>query len=490
LEHLDLSFNQLFSIDSRIFGRSFFGVSKPLKFLNLENNKIISIENVFINYLNLEILKLSNNLLKEIFSFDLLWGGAYSPSNYKFFYENNKIKIIKKFPQCVVASLQHISFDFNEISSLELNAFFHFASLVNLSISNNLLENITKNNFERLFSLKYLNLSWDILSSIEMNSFINLNKLISLDLSFNHLHSIETGDFNGLNYLNDLLLMNQTVELNINNESFSYFKNIRNIRLSNSVATKYKCLFVNVANKRNFTRNIRNKFKFYKSLNLITNQSEEEGSECDLIFHLFQFRVHFNLRTDYENEQFYEKCKHSLIETRNSFANNQMKCLDGAKITNEISLYSKSAANSRLLNILTDYVFYLVMALILSLLIPVFFLVINHLRSLEWQNGSSELDFEEIKESTSFKKTQFVDPIKMEIENIANEGETVSNTSCLSIEPPKCANDILEIKKIDISQNPSITNDQYLTNEFIFSSNLYNNHDDNISVKSEIFDEP
>ena len=110
-----------------------------------------------------------------------------------------------------------------------------------------------------------------------------------------------------MNYLNDLLLLNQTVEFNFNSESFSHLTNVKNIYLSNSIAIKYKCLFLNVANERNFTRNIRNKFKFYKSLNLITQQNQDDF-DCDLIFHLFQFRIHFNLRTDYENEQFYEKC--------------------------------------------------------------------------------------------------------------------------------------------------------------------------------------
>jgi Leucine-rich repeat (LRR) protein len=63
LEHLDLSFNQISSIDSSIFSVGSLNVSKTLKYLNLENNKIISIDGVFINYLNLEFIKLSNNYL-------------------------------------------------------------------------------------------------------------------------------------------------------------------------------------------------------------------------------------------------------------------------------------------------------------------------------------------------------------------------------------------------------------------------------------------
>ena len=223
--------------------------------------------------------------------------------------------------------------------------------------------------------------------------------------------------------------------------------------MSYSIAIKYKCLFVNLANERNFTRNIRNKFKFYKSLNLITQQNQADF-DCDLIFHLFQFRIHFNLRTDYENEQFYEKCKYSLIKTQNSFKNNQMKCLDESKITNEI-INSEKEENNRLINILTDFAFYLVMALIWSLLGPVFLMVINHMYLLEFQNGISDINFEEIKaseESKSFSETQCNDLMKMET-NIANEDETKSNAS-ISIESPICTNEILQ----DIEMNTTESN--------------------------------
>ena len=240
-----------------------------------------------------------------------------------------------------------------------------------------------------------------------------------------------------------MILKNQTVELNFNNESFSHLKNVGNIHLSNSIAIKYKCLFIYVANERNFTRNIRNKFKFYKSLNLITQQNQDEF-DCDLIFHLFQFRIHFNLRTDYEYEQFYEKCKYSLIRKRNSFNSNQMKCLDESKITNEI-INSEKEENNRLINILTDFAFYLIMALILSLLGPVFLMIINHMYLLECQNGSSDINFEAIKaseESKSFSETQCIGLMKLET-NKVNEDETKSNTS-ISIESPICTSGIFQ----------------------------------------------
>ena len=166
--YLDLSFNQISSIDSRFFSRRTFNVPNSLKYLNLENNKIFSIESVFTNCLNLEFLKLSNNFLNETVSFDVFWNGTYLPSNYEFFFENNKLKIIKKIPPCLF-SLKYLNFDFNEISLIEFNAFFVSKSLEKLTIAKNFIENITENNFHFLFSLKYLNLSWNRINSIEKN---------------------------------------------------------------------------------------------------------------------------------------------------------------------------------------------------------------------------------------------------------------------------------------------------------------------------------
>ncbi len=51
-----------------------------------------------------------------------------------------------------------------------------------------------------------------------------------------------------------------------------------------------------------------------------------DASKCELAFHLLQFKIHFNLKTDYENELFYEKCQDFLIKNSNSFYRNYEKC--------------------------------------------------------------------------------------------------------------------------------------------------------------------
>jgi hypothetical protein len=72
-----------------------------------------------------------------------------------------------------------------------------------------------------------------------------------------------------------------------------------------------------------------------------------------------------------------------------------MKCLDQSNIINEVVNFEANKENSRLLNILKNFAFYSVMALILSLLVPVFCMVINHLYLFECQNKISVLELEE-----------------------------------------------------------------------------------------------
>ncbi len=89
------------------------------------------------------------------------------------------------------------------------------------------------------------------------------------------MHSIEANLFNGLDVLNDLFLMNQSVDFNLNNKSFSSLTNVGNIYLNKASFIEYKCIFVQFAKERHFLRNIENKFKFYKSINLITHDIGE-----------------------------------------------------------------------------------------------------------------------------------------------------------------------------------------------------------------------
>jgi hypothetical protein len=94
-----------------------------------------------------------------------------------------------------------------------------------------------------------------------------------------------------------------------------------------------------------------------------------KGDECDLKFGLLQFRIHYNLKYDYENEIFYEECKRSLIIKENSYGNELVKCSN----PNELYLDSKNeielnTIGKGFLIVVKDFNYLLTMGLLILLL--------------------------------------------------------------------------------------------------------------------------
>jgi hypothetical protein len=116
--------------------------------------------------------------------------------------------------------------------------------------------------------------------------------------------------------------------MTLNNSSFHHLPNISSIVLNEILISNYKCLFMfNL--QRDIQRHVSNKYIFYKSINLLTldfSFRESLSSKCDLMFHLYQFKIHFNLKTDYDNDLFYDLCKKILIKRNNNFNHNKKKC--------------------------------------------------------------------------------------------------------------------------------------------------------------------
>ena len=149
--------------------------------------------------------------------------------------------------------------------------------------------------------------------------------------------------------------------------------------------------------ERPIIRSVSNKYFFFKSINLIENvdQYKYDPDKCDLTFQFFQFKIHFNLKSDYENELFYEKCRGSLVKKSNSYNRNYWKCFERYLFPYEDKELEKATQDKSLLvKLLTNYVFYLLMALILSILVPGYCLVCNHLY----------LDFKHIDETRIISK--------------------------------------------------------------------------------------
>jgi hypothetical protein len=369
LEYLDLSSNSLYEFSI---------VLNKLKYFNLDNNQINSTNEVLNDYYFIEIFKMAKNRLAKYPSFEMSQIKSKNVEKFlEFHFNQNQIIEIKYF-SFIFGRLLLANFDSNQISSIETDAFLNCRSLESLSIAQNRLKKITENNFHFLFSLIHLNLSFNEINLIEQKSFSNLNKLKSLDLNYNKLISIENDLFLGLSNLNDLYLMSQN-EMIFYNQSFHHLPKISSIVLNESLISKYKCLFMHNS-QRDIQRNVSNKYIFYKSINLLTlNFSFNElfDFKCDLMFHLFQFKIHFNLKSDYDNDLFYDLCQKILIKRENSFNHNKRKCFPKYEF-NDKEEESEKDSHHRISKVFSDFFYLFSMALVLSLLGPAFYMIFKY----------------------------------------------------------------------------------------------------------------
>jgi hypothetical protein len=95
------------------------------------------------------------------------------------------------------------------------------------------------------------------------------------------------------------------------------------------------------------------------------------------VFHLFQFKIHFNLKTDYDNDLFFDTCKTILIKINNNFNHNKRKCFENFEFNvseNESGIVSLHSV----LKVMSNTYYILSMGLILSLLVPGFFFIIRY----------------------------------------------------------------------------------------------------------------
>jgi insulin-like growth factor-binding protein complex acid labile subunit len=369
LEYLDLSSNSLceFSI-----------VLNKLKYLNLDNNQINSTNEVLKDYYSIEIFKMANNRLAKYPSFEMSQIKTENVETFlEFHFNQNQINEIKYF-SFIFGKLLLANFTSNQISSIETDAFLNCRSLQSLSIAQNQLRNLTENNFHFLFSLIHLNLSFNEINFIEQKTFLNLNKLKSLDLNYNKLISIENDLFVGLTNLNDLYLLSQN-EMTLNNRSFHHLPNISSIVLIEILISNYKCLFMHNL-ERDIQRTISNKYIFFKSINLITlnfSFNESLNTKCDLMFHLYQFKIHFNLKTDYDNDLFYDSCQKILIKRNNNFNHNKRNCITNFDLNDKEEESEKDSLHP-ILKVISNSYYLVSMSLVLSLLIPAFYMIFRY----------------------------------------------------------------------------------------------------------------
>lgn len=210
-----------------------------------------------------------------------------------------------------------VSFESNEIASIEPYTFMKLVKLESLNLASNKIDSITKDYFKNLYSLKHLNLSNNKISLIENQSFINLYKLLVLDLSYNNLVMLENDVFKGLTDLKDLhFRTSQVFELKAN--SFDHLNSVNRIFLNESLLLylNNKCLLVGPFekdSKRNLSINNGDVLVFLKSINLIStktviNSKKNVSLYCQITFFFLQMNIHYDLTTDFEFEDFYRSC--------------------------------------------------------------------------------------------------------------------------------------------------------------------------------------
>jgi Leucine-rich repeat (LRR) protein len=391
LRHLDLSFNNLSEIDQNSFEyatnieyldlssnriQAFRIVLTKLRFLNLENNQIYSTSETLIDYASIETFIMGNNRLETYPTFEMT--EIDLSQDLETFLQidlsQNRFSKIKYF-SFIFGKLFSANFDSNHINSIESDAFLNCRSLEWLSIAQNRLSKIVENNFHYLFSLTHLNLSFNRIEFIENASFKNLNKLKTLDLNYNRLVSIENDLFVGLVNVRDLYLIMGNSEMIFYKKSFKHLPNVSTIYVNESLIVKYKCLFMHELD-RDVQRNVSNKYIFYKSINFITQSNNSFNSspnvKCDLVFHLFQFKLHLNLKSDYENDLFFEACQKSLIRRENSFNHNYRKCFQAFVMNEDGGDEVEEAENVHSFRmIFSDCYFWLTIGLLLFLLAPI-----------------------------------------------------------------------------------------------------------------------
>ena len=375
LEYLDLSSNQIEYFQLDLFDDYYTAVN-PLKYLNLENNRIVYISSTLVNVFNLDSLKLSGNLLESMPVF-LDQSESFVSHNTEFYFDHNQITTVEKFSYGAY-TLQIVNFDCNLIKFIEYDAFVYLQSLLNLSMAHNVLTGVNKNAFFYSFNLVLLNLSHNRIETIETDSFLNLNKLKSLDLSSNRLLTLDYCV--GLVNLIDLFLSHNEL-VHFDARCFDQLAEISNVYLNASTVEAYKCV-VMLSMNRTVKRVVARTYKFYKSINLIS-ESGLEDFYCELTLGFLQFNVHYNLKTDYANVLFYSLCQEFLAVRRNSYANTMEKCFLSPTYLGRSGAETQENA-SKVLSILSDFIYLGIMSLIICLLLPVVVLIIRVVKWAEW----------------------------------------------------------------------------------------------------------
>jgi hypothetical protein len=94
-----------------------------------------------------------------------------------------------------------------------------------------------------------------------------------------------------------------------------------------------------------------------------------------MTFEFLQFKIHWNLKNDYENEMFYEKCKTVLIAQRNNFNHSLKKCFKSFQFIGYEKNNGKESKERSIVDVLSDGTYLLTMFGLILFLFPFFVVV-------------------------------------------------------------------------------------------------------------------
>ncbi|XP_054844418.1 leucine-rich repeats and immunoglobulin-like domains protein 3 isoform X2 [Eublepharis macularius] len=204
LETLDLSDNHISELTMASFP------PLPLKYLHINNNRILSLEPGTFDNLSstLQVLKMNKNRISFIPQkmFKL-------PHLQHLEMNRNKIKMIDGLTFQGLSALKSLRIQRNGLVRLMDGAFWGLSNIEILQLDHNNLTEITKGWLYGLRMLQQLHLSQNAISRISPDAWEFCQKLSELDLTYNHLTRLEDSSFVGLSLL---------VRLNIGNNKVNF----------------------------------------------------------------------------------------------------------------------------------------------------------------------------------------------------------------------------------------------------------------------------
>jgi Leucine-rich repeat (LRR) protein/energy-coupling factor transporter ATP-binding protein EcfA2 len=246
LLEMDFSSNHITSINNL----SFYG-SKSIYEINFADNKITSIEKDIFIYLkrNLHIINFNKNLIKSIHKdafkdlkleiIDLSENEIESIQDIfnnlknliKINLSENKIESIHKDTFKGLEDLEIIDLSGNILKSIDEHAFNNFPNLAKIYLSNNKIKSIHGDAFKDLNDLREIKLSQNEIESIDEHAFNNLPNLAEIDLSNNKIKSIHQKTFLNLTNLKRIFLHSLSFMDSINSNIFTQLKNLEILTL-------------------------------------------------------------------------------------------------------------------------------------------------------------------------------------------------------------------------------------------------------------------